>query len=1360
MVLRMKNSKILGIVIIISIFLTIIPFQICPLLYQRANNSESIDPQGSSPPELVQIPDESNFRISAKNGANSSLEYIDFHPDSIDVGNGTSWLLQDSEFNMSSNWTWTSTSNVSSTRLSPENVTEFKHQSAPSSSATANATYQASSSGLTGFGEVVSGTYVDTHDKDGTPFHLQEELHVPQSIYKFGTYFDFSGLGGSSGTIELNCYLYNSPGEQFHIDFWDGGNFILQTTFNCTSYSWVNLTVDNSYIISNDYIRVQFRDEDRATDPSIQDQLYLDYLEVRNASFVYTPKQFTQSASVNQTFGHPHSGTGTYNLTFDYQISNFTNIESSILSVKIWNESHYLGQAWQLNIIGMTGWITVGQDISTFFTDSDIYNISVELNVTLNTILEANITVLVDNVQIESLPATDDLKDVDNNYIQIHEEQDWLDLNINSTIPLRESVIGLNFSIFSRTSNESYALSIYNFTSSTWLEYIDLNDTVWTWKNFSITASARDMVSSNNLTMIKITDKGYIDGSNDFLQIDYLEIRRFSLPTNITILESSATTVIVGTDVSIVVYLNDTEGNPMTGATITTNYTEDSYFVIEQSSGNYSVVFYTATASQGERWVNVVGEKLYYGSSSTSFNFSVGGFSTDLSITQGAVNANGTWEANPQPYVNDTTKIIQVYFNGTIGLRTAQIFARPDWINGTYFNFIDLSITQGPLYNGYYDITLDTTGLHAGEEHSIYITASKDGYNPSNITLQIIVQRINTTISTEGFENLTRYEGETVSIGVNYIDIPHSDLIVIRSPDQGNVTWELEQDPTINGTMELFLWSYKADLNLPALGVQPGNYNITIRANATDYLNATAKIELNVLPKTPTNLSIIDLGGGVYLLGKSFDFIINLTLMNGTPIRAVQIRFNISWNDGAFSQQEIRITNGSGISIIQLNPISSFNNVSIKANYLGNATFNSSSIEKYIDFVIIQSVLTVDPIPKEILFTEGITISARLTLLNMTPISGAFIQVNISYDGITRIERYPLLTDGNGRIIFNIIPPQGATGIIINIAHEELGYSSYVNQPRIEIDILTIPDIFLRFWWIWVPPIIGAVLGPAIYQWGYKAPRKRRKMAKWKVTYQKFLDADNIEYLLVSLSAHGIPVHEAAFKTQEINAVLLGGFLGAISAFKSEFKKKEASKTNFWAIDYQDFIIYTIELEHMDFTFILSNTPSESLKMSMERFANVTEEKHFELAKKFDGEVRVFNPIGLEARKFFEIDIVGANRARELRGEEIEALTKFQIGIFNTTFRLTMDFGFFKAFSLIDSFTAASGTPKEKIGQVLYGMFKKGCFEKVEAEDLRKIQEIKQLTLDKTPLAKKTHDKSPEEMNKRSIKRIEENKGK
>ncbi len=397
------------------------------------------------------------------------------------------------------------------------------------------------------------------------------------------------------------------------------------------------------------------------------------------------------------------------------------------------------------------------------------------------------------------------------------------------------------------------------------------------------------------------------------------------------------------------VFYNDTDNNAgIPGATITVNVT---YTVQEHTvPGYYNITLQPYLLENGNYTARIRASRPGYNMSDVYVKFSVfRSANATLNVTDGCRYVNGIWWVDPAPYFDDQTHTITVFYaNGTPpyeGIEYAQVIAEPNWTSVNWYG------NPKNLTPGFYDIQIDTEGLHEGDTGKLKITAYSENFETKVIWIYLIVVEIPTSllyIDAGEYSNITAYEGETISIAMGYWDDFHDLPILFNNLTEGNLTWQIA-GTTANGILEKSVWQYETTISLPEWNILGTRmYNITITAVALrDYATYQTNLTLNVLSKENTTLTISNSTPTEYRIGHSFYIYANLTLENGTALFDQKVDFNISlWNQGQLKSYfvESRFTNQEGIATYYYPQIQEgIDQIQINVTYDGTAQIDPAS---------------------------------------------------------------------------------------------------------------------------------------------------------------------------------------------------------------------------------------------------------------------------------------------------------------------------------------------------------------------------------------------------------------------------------
>ncbi|HUY00210.1 MAG TPA: hypothetical protein VMV49_11685 [Candidatus Deferrimicrobium sp.] len=368
--------------------------------------------------------------------------------------------------------------------------------------------------------------------------------------------------------------------------------------------------------------------------------------------------------------------------------------------------------------------------------------------------------------------------------------------------------------------------------------------------------------------------------------------------------------------------IDNGQGIPGAKSYITVNITP--FTVVEYSKllfpGYYNLTIFTSLLTNGNWTAHIQAWRAGYARANLYVHFRIEiGANATLNVTEGARFVDSKWWVDPDPYFDDQTHTVTVYYaNGTSpyeGIEYAQIVGIPNWKTVTWYG------SPTNTTPGFYDLPIDTQGLHEGDTGRIRITAFSQYFETRSVDIYVYIIEIPTTlllIDAGEYSNVTCYEGETIDIAVGYWDDFHEKPILFENSTMGNLTWHI-LGTLANGTLGKSVWQYEDTLSLPQLGIfGTKTYKIEITAMALrDYATYKANLTLNVLSKENTTLTITNSTPTEYRVGHSCYIYGTLKFENGTKLVGKIITFNISlWNEGGYKSSflETRTTDSNGVA--------------------------------------------------------------------------------------------------------------------------------------------------------------------------------------------------------------------------------------------------------------------------------------------------------------------------------------------------------------------------------------------------------------------------------------------------------------
>jgi len=633
---------------------------------------------------------------------------------------------------------------------------------------------------------------------------------------------------------------------------------------------------------------------------------------------------------------------------------------------------------------------------------------------------------------INATTAKYSIKCIDNNYIRklyFNNGEKFFFVNNNLTV-------NASFSINSSTIPVN--LTIKNSLKVT------VNSQTKTLLNYHCVFDPYNMTQNGLLSVIVWWFNGTSVGFNN-TQVEVLyHTDLYDVKDNINISEPFTP----GDEILVDAYFNNTDLNTgvvNSSSSFVINMTSPTqYNVSEYGNGLYNITIFTHQLSSRNYTLVISVHKIGYQVSNFSIKFTVSAnFNATLNITgyYGNEYRNGSWWISPNPYFDDNTHKVRIeYKNGTSpydGIYPAAIYAYPNWSEDIWYG--------NPFgTSGQYDIIIDTLGLHEGDIGEILIIATSNEFETKEIKIFLEIDEIPENLlsfDTTGYSELTAYEGETVQIAASFMDDFHANDIVFENNSQGNLTWTIP-GTSASGVMAKIIHTYVDYINLPSFNIAPGDYNITIKAQARrDYATKETNISLHILNKEPTEINITYYTETEVRIGNLLYIYSNLTFINGTSLSSKILNFNLTFANGTEIIDEVSttiLTDQDGIATYLLAEIpDNINKIIVNCSYQGTdkiAPTNNSLIldvlDKYQTLLKITAEYTED-----IRVGRNITFHVNLSRVDFGAMTGEDLLFNITYDykfeNSTTIVYKTFITNENGTVSYTISHIEDGVNLII-----------------------------------------------------------------------------------------------------------------------------------------------------------------------------------------------------------------------------------------------------------------------------------------------------------------------------------------
>ncbi len=787
-------------------------------------------------------------------------------------------------------------------------------------------------------------------------------------------------------------------------------------------------------------------------------------------------------------------------------------------------------------------------------------------------------------------------------------------------------------------------------------------------------------------------------------------------PTNLTILSHTPTVVSGG---SIFIYANLTVlktqeslsgaslnvKNSIDGSDWPTPYQINQYY----PNGTYKIEVLTVGLTGGVYSLSVNMSKLLYLSSEVKFiNVSIGGAVSNISVTHpncfGLQKINASYAlAAPIPYHNSTIRIgIYYYANFTLEpLRNGLIAT--SWVGG------GPPTTWVPAYFGYYNITLDVTGFHAEMNHTIEITIQESGYDAAVLYVIVPIKKLPTSI--ESLEpNYSAYLEETISVYAIYRDEFNEISIPSVYELDGNCTIQIESFEKNMSQLISYLGIYFYSFSPLSLGLQEGAfYNITFRAISSEHELATTNISLYITPKSEVNLTILSLPDSC-LAGCQFKAYALLTTSNGTIIPNTPVNYQFIYQPASLIDAGTGITNSSGIMELFGEAPASMESFQLALEFEGSPTLRNVSITSQIVPIIkLASNIIFNPLPDEILIGKNIEISANLTV-NGSPVAEQIISFTITYLGSTNIDTKSAGTDENGVATISLKIPSGVTRISISASYDGAVYVNGSNTAS-SLRVISVFTLIGRYSPLWGTIVAVVVAAYSVYTYRYRKPKQRRKLKGLQELAARFEDLKSTIYLLFIEKEKGVPIFEYSVRPTEINPVLIGGFINAISSFKDQIlKPKEKLLAERWVLDYENFKILRFDGITTFLAILSEKIYSDLTHVLVNNLLMNFENRFTKKLSAFKGKLSDFNSTDELIKTHLEIELVFDQTVNyeKLTGET--ALSKTQSALLALAMSMEKESGCFSIDKLVKTASSARGESDLALLGEIYNLWKQGFF--------------------------------------------------
>jgi hypothetical protein len=510
------------------------------------------------------------------------------------------------------------------------------------------------------------------------------------------------------------------------------------------------------------------------------------------------------------------------------------------------------------------------------------------------------------------------------------------------------------------------------------------------------------------------------------------------LPTDLTYIYNDPTAE-TGDPITAIVYFNETyDGNGIPDANfyLINNHTGDYFWEYSYApllaQGNYSITIETGSLTGGEYEFTIIANGSVYLPSHTNITFVIQGGTSFAWVAAGAHNIsnlqggytleNGSYyydcySTSPEndPVWDDLSHQITVKYNDSWG----NLIVVED------VNLIQIrwdgnltSIFPTMVAPGYYNFTLDTTGLDVGT-HFYTIVMQTSNYYRAYLNITVNIHSVATDLDLGEYITVSQYEYETLEFWVAYADLFHNTRI---ADPPASLTYNLSGITGVcvyKGSPSL---AYQGLVDLSGLSV--GVYNLTIYANGgPKYESNTKNITVNIISKSQANLLFVNLPSNPRI-GELLSISASLTnLTNGAPLISEVLQVIVDfWDIGNVTiadagLNKFLLTDGFGTVQTEKEVPEGAQYVNLTTVYEGTSEIAPNTIQTLLLINPKWGVnLTLLSLPDYILAGTEFEVYANLTLTEGTPLydSPLYYDIRFQVGNETYQSQEVRLTNGTG----------------------------------------------------------------------------------------------------------------------------------------------------------------------------------------------------------------------------------------------------------------------------------------------------------------------------------------------------------
>jgi len=184
----------------------------------------------------------------------------------------------------------------------------------------------------------------------------------------------------------------------------------------------------------------------------------------------------------------------------------------------------------------------------------------------------------------------------------------------------------------------------------------------------------------------------------------------------------------------------------------------------------------------------------------------------------------------------------------------------------------------------------------------------------------------------------------------------------------------------------------------------------------------------------------------------------------------------------------------------------------------------------------------------------------------------------------------------------------------------------------------------------------------------------------------------------------------------DLDSDLIGGFLTAISQFRSEIKKtgEESATGKGFEMDYYDFKVVIYDGDFVRVALILDGTPSKTLEANQELFTDRFEKRHGAILGAFSGDLSPFGETDNLVERIFDISLMYPLQLG--RHWEFTKLNKLEQALVEVANQMQKERKFFFVSTLLSYGLAGRNVTRDQIISTILNLKRRGIIVPVKIE--------------------------------------------